>query len=173
MPRVGRVLQERMARRVRSGVSPDYTPRAGRHRRRESGRQNYDASSGKGRSDQHGAATGRFLETDRAALDEELGGMKILLSRWTARWLRAEGRTILPCITRAASLLTPQDKGIKVRADRYSIRSKGGLTPASGRCREEFLRLRNGRRRHADRHGRSQMRVQDRQRAPPGTKTEE
>src|SRR5260370_39872060 len=86
----------------------------------------------------HGCDQVVFLDAVEQRWIEELGGMNVFFvfddGSMTTPPL---GGTILPGITRASLITLANDKGIKVREDRYSI-DQWGADAASGRLREAF-----------------------------------
>ena len=79
-----------------------------------------------------------FLDAVEQRWIEELGGMNIFFVFDDGSMVTPPlGGTILPGITRASLLTLANDKGIKVREDRYSI-DQWRADAASGRLREAF-----------------------------------
>ena len=87
---------------------------------------------------QHGCDQVVFLDAVEQRWIEELGGMNIFFVFDDGSMVTPPlGGTILPGITRASLLTLANDKGIKVREDRYSI-DQWRADAASGRLRESF-----------------------------------
>jgi len=86
----------------------------------------------------HGCDQVVFLDAVEQRWIEELGGMNVFFVFDDGSMVTPPlGGTILPGITRASLITLANDKGIKVREDRYSI-DQWGADAASGRLREAF-----------------------------------
>ncbi|CAN5686090.1 branched-chain amino acid aminotransferase [soil metagenome] len=86
----------------------------------------------------HGCDQLVFLDAVEQKWVEELGGMNIFFVFDDGSMVTPPlGGTILPGITRSSLLTLAQDKGIKVREERYSI-DQWRADSASGRLREAF-----------------------------------
>ena len=104
-------------------VSPDYTRAAPGGTGAAKCGGNYAASLlAQAEATQHGCDQVVFLDAVEQRWIEELGGMNIFFVFDDGSMVTPPlGGTILPGITRASLLTLANDKGIKVREDRYSI----------------------------------------------------
>jgi branched-chain amino acid aminotransferase len=120
-------------------VSPDYTRAAPGGTGAAKCGGNYAASLlAQAEATQHGCDQVVFLDAVEQRWIEELGGMNIFFVFDDGSMVTPPlGGTILPGITRASLLTLANDKGIKVREDRYSI-DQWRADAASGRLRESF-----------------------------------